>query len=89
MHVARKPALRGRKSTGQEFEPLESHVLLDALNDPSDLMTAWQLMFSTVASLEITGRSLWWIQRGKRNGRDMILPIPIPWIVEVDSRRTV
>ena len=56
-------------------EPLESHPLLDLLADPNDLMVSWSLMFTTVASLELTGRCLWWLPGGKQ-----ILPIPTSWI---------
>ncbi len=57
-------------------DPIDSHPLLDLLADPNNLMVAWSLMFSTVASLELTGRCLWWLPDQKQ-----ILPIPTSWIV--------
>ena len=56
-------------------EPLDNHPILDLLHDPNDLMVSWSLMFTTVASLELTGRSLWWLPDKKQ-----ILPIPTSWI---------
>ena len=59
-----------------DAKPLDSHPLLDLLADPNDLMVSWSLMFTTVASLELTGRALWWLPKRKE-----ILPIPTSWIV--------
>ncbi len=72
----------GLKST-DNLDPLDSHPLLDLLADPNNLMVAWSLMYTTVASLELTGRSLWWLPEQKQ-----ILPIPTSWIVGFDSEGT-
>ncbi|MEX1095341.1 MAG: phage portal protein [Planctomycetales bacterium] len=72
---------RGRKMTSRkshqpiDVEPLESHPILDLIHDPNDLMVAWSLIYITVASLELTGRALWWVPDRKK-----ILPIPTSWI---------
>lgn len=88
IYVAREPKRPKRgKQLGDDLEPLDSHSLLDALADPSELHTEWSLKFVTVASLELTGRALWWVT--KDNGRQVILHIPTSWIVSVDARRTV
>jgi len=78
IHVGRLGSERrlGTKSAGNHPEPLDSHEILDLLADPNDLMVSWSLMFSTVASLELTGRSLWWLP-----GKKQILPIPSSWLV--------
>jgi HK97 family phage portal protein len=92
--VGKKPTRRRIKasSIGEKIEPLESHPLLDALSDPNEIQTFYQLMFASIASLEITGRFLWWIQKGSRPASDgstiRILPIPTPWIVSVDPLQT-
>jgi phage portal protein BeeE len=92
--VGKKPTRRRIKasSIGEKIEPLESHPLLDALSDPNEIQTFYQLMFASIASLEITGRFLWWIQKGSRPASDgstiRILPIPTPWIVSVDALQT-
>ena len=49
------------KSVGEHIEPLPTHELLTALNDPNPLMTRWPLMFATVATLLLTGRAHWWL----------------------------
>ncbi len=53
-----KASRRRYKSLGEKIEPLESHPLLDGLSDPNDLQTFWQLQFSSIASLELTGRAV-------------------------------
>lgn len=60
------------------FTPTSDHELVRILNDPNPLMTAWSLIFSTVASLECTGRALW-VFSGKE-GKRTLWPIPVPWI---------
>ncbi|QDU30596.1 Phage portal protein [Anatilimnocola aggregata] len=72
---------------GNAVEPLSSHRLLNVLSDPSDLHTQWTLMFCTVASLELTGRALWWVT--SENGQDRIFHLPTHWIESTDRRRTV
>ena len=46
------------KHLGEALQPLDSHSLLDALADPSELHTEWSLKFVTVASLELTVREM-------------------------------
>lgn len=57
---------------------LESHALIDLLNDPNDLQVAWSLWYFTVASLELTGRCLWW--RTRIDKREQLLPLPTSWL---------
>lgn len=66
-----------------EIEPLESHPLLDLLADPNGLMVGWSLIYSTVASLELTGRCLWWLPK-----REQIVPIPSSWITAIQTSQT-
>jgi HK97 family phage portal protein len=91
--VGKRPKGRRYKSLGEKIEPLESHPLLDVLSDPNDIQTFWQLMFASIASLEITGRALWWISKGTRDTSNggpatSILHIPTHWIVSVDPMQT-
>lgn len=75
IHVGKKRGkVRGRKGYA-ELEPLESHPLLELLADPNELSVAWSLVFVTVASLELTGRQLWWLPK-----KEQILPIPTSWL---------
>ena len=66
---------RRLKSDDPTVEPLDSHPLLDLLADPNELMVAWSLIYSSVASLELTGKSLWWLPQKAK-----IYPIPSSWI---------
>jgi phage portal protein BeeE len=54
---------------------------LDALNDPNELMVRWALIYTLVASMELTGRQLWWVP--ELNGRRQIFPIPTSWIQNI------
>jgi len=53
------------------------------LANPNNIMVGWSLIFSTVASLELTGKSLWWLPEQKE-----ILPVPTSWIQGYDSEGT-
>lgn len=59
---------------------IANHPLIKLLADPNDLMVGWSLMFTTVASLELTGRALWWLPK-----RESILPIPTSWITRYEG----
>lgn len=82
------PAFRTKAMQPAGVEPLESHPLLDLLNDPSSLDVAFSHVFATVASLELTGRALWLVA-AEEDGRPSLLNIPISWVQEVDRKRTV
>ena len=77
IHVGRvkSPRRLASKSAGS-VEPLDTHPILDLLANPNDLMVAWSLLFTTVASLELSGRQLWWLPK-----QEQILPIPTSWIL--------
>lgn len=75
----RKLTLPGcSKSLGSRVEPLESHPLLLALSDPNPLQVRWPLMYSTAASLLLTGRSHWWLTADE-SGKLQVWPIPAHW----------
>jgi HK97 family phage portal protein len=74
------------KAMGERPEPLPSHPVLDLLSDPWDLGVAWSMITATVASLELTGRALWYVT--EENGRPTIFPVPISWLENVDRKRT-
>ncbi len=76
---------RGRKSTGDSLEPLDSHPFLDALQNPNPLQVRWSLVYSTVASLLLTGRSYWWTPT--IGGRMQLWPIPSHWMRPGDPLR--
>ncbi len=70
-----------RKSLGRRIEPLDSHPLLDTLANPNPWNTYHQLMFNAVASLEVTGRAVLWVNKET----NWIFFIPTPWIIEIDK----
>lgn len=67
-------------------EPLPSHPFLAAIQDPNPLQVQWSLLFSTTASLLLTGRSLWWYSKGKEG--DQIWPLPSNWCEPADNLRS-
>lgn len=82
LKVGRTPSKsRTRSKSHLQAEELDDHELLALLHRPNDLMTSAGLIYSTVASLELTGRSLWYIDDS--DGRDCIFPIPTHWIVKI------
>jgi HK97 family phage portal protein len=90
IHVAKdqkRPSGKKGLSDTDGLEPLDQHPILDLLANPNELMTSWSLMSSTVFSLELTGRSLWWVTES--DGRQVIMPIPSTWVQDVDAKRTV
>jgi phage portal protein BeeE len=89
VHVARDAARgpRTAKAEGDDLEPLASHDILDAIDSPLLLGTRFSLLYCTVASLELTGRSIWWVQPGK-NGKKQITYIPTHWFEKSDRDRT-
>lgn len=71
--------LPGRmKDLAARIEELPAHDLLELLHDPSAIHTAFTLLYSFVASLELTGRSFLWATEGAE-GRELH-PIPTSWI---------
>ena len=78
----KRGAFKGTRDAGN-VEPLDGHPILDLLADPNELGVAWGLMFATVASLELTGRQLWWLP--EIDGRRQILPIPTTWIERIEG----
>lgn len=72
-----------KQAIPSNVQAIEGHPILDCLADPNDLMTAWALIYSTVASLELTGQALWWLPM--QGGRRRIYPIPSSWIESVEG----
>jgi len=70
------------KSIDSDIEVIETHPLLDAVQNPNPIMTSWDLLFFTVAGLEITGLAYWWITDDTGDGEDrmQIWPLPSDWV---------
>jgi phage portal protein BeeE len=80
-----KVGRRVRRRTGQRVKAVEveeqaNHPLALALADPNPVMVPWSLMFSTVATLELTGLGYWWLAEGE-GGALQIWPLPPSWVL--------
>lgn len=80
-------ASRHVKSMTDTLVPLESHLLLDAFDNPNPLMTRWALMFSTIASLQLTGVAYWWITQNEA-GTPEVWPLSSGWVFPLDRMHT-
>lgn len=100
VRVARKA--RGRKPEGgrKEFDTapgfvksmnvgldvIESHPLLDAIQDPNELLVGWSLMYVTSAMLELNGLAYWWLT-ATPDGKPQIWPLPAAWVRPIHGER--
>lgn len=66
------------KAVGDDLEPIPDHPLVAAIDAPNPYMVRWQLMYVTVAGLELTGKAYWWI-RDTNRGLE-IYPLPADWM---------
>lgn len=80
-----------RKQLAEGMEQDDSHPLLDVFEDPNPIMGGWQMLCCTAHSIEVTGRSYWWIQdyRG-REAENRGLPLqlwylPSTWVKPIHS----
>ena len=88
LHVGQiptRPKRRG-KAIGDKVEPIDDHPLLDSINEPNAIQTRWQLMVSTIAGLELTGKAYWWLPDSD-NGKVDVWPLPATWVEPSDSLR--
>ncbi|MCH8043485.1 MAG: phage portal protein [Planctomycetes bacterium] len=83
--VTGSPGVRSKGAT--KPDPLPTHPILDLLANPNDLMVAWSLMYSLVASLELTGRAFLWVT--ERNGKREAFPLPSSWIEGSQGQATI
>lgn len=93
--TAKSPTLgqlpKGLQEVQSNLELIESHPLLDAIDDPNALMVRWTLLFVTAASLELTGKAYWWLfnERRDRQGKWTILPLPASWVRPKHGEKTL
>lgn len=62
-----------------QVEVIHEHEFLTALRSPNIHTTAWSLMFNTAASLNLTGRSFWWMTTNEE-GKMEITFVPSHWV---------
>jgi phage portal protein BeeE len=64
-------------------EIIPNHPINRALEYPNPIMVRHHLLYSTFASIEITGLGYWWMYRDKVTGKSQIWPIPSHWMEPV------
>lgn len=62
------------------LEVYPTHAITDAIDNPNPIMVRHTLLYSTIASGEITGRGHWWMNQNPETGRLEIWPVPSHWI---------
>jgi len=75
------------KGDVDHLEKIEHHPLLAAIADPNELYVQWTLMFTTVASLLLTGKCYWWFWYDKKEDDWQIWPIPSHWMFPIHEGR--
>ncbi len=74
------------KRIHDEAEMIDSHPILDVLNNPNDLMDYWSLIFLTLCSLELEGESYWWICRDDK-ARPYLWYLSDDWVQPVHTEK--
>ena len=69
-----------KKRNGDETEVVSDHALLDFLGDANPFLTAFDIISSTQAYLELEGSAFWWVAR---KGGDKGEPVSI-WVLRPD-----
>lgn len=62
-------------------EIVEDHPLVEAFDNPNEIMTGWVMRFMTAASIELTGKGYWLIIPAEESdtGKNEIWPLPASW----------
>jgi phage portal protein BeeE len=71
------------KSASLQPEPLESHPLIDAINDPNPWMVKWNLIYLLFVHLGLAGKAYWWFR--EVDDRLQIYPFPPDWVSPIHS----
>lgn len=70
------------------IEVLPSHRIVDAIDRPNPFMVKYHLLYSTFASLEITGRAYWWMFDDPKEGTQ-IWCLPTHWCEPVHTQENL
>jgi phage portal protein BeeE len=75
------------KGYEENLEMVEDHWILGVLARPNPYMVRWELLYNTVASLELTGKSFWWLcsDSGDWEQDLTIWPLPSSWVEPVHA----
>lgn len=76
--VTKRRRLRRKRFDSADIEPKEDHEVLDLIMEPNEYMTRWALLYCTVASICLTGRSYWWATR--TGGKMELWYLPTHWV---------
>src|SRR5690606_39268465 len=90
LHVADLSRVsRGPRTTKalDDYEAIPGHPLERLIDDPNPLFVRWELLFSTVCSLELTGAAYWWFSESAEDRAFDIWPIPTHWLRPMDLLR--
>ncbi len=74
------------KQVASRLVPLDTHPLLTALEAPNELMSGFQLLFTIVAHLELSGQSFLYMRDADGGGLESgleIWPLPPSWVQPV------
>ena len=77
LHMAAAPEFIRKEADNLDI--LESHPLLDAIENPNDLHTGWELKYFTATNISITGLGYWWLHVDDA-GQMRIWPLPSSWV---------
>jgi phage portal protein BeeE len=70
---------------GEAIDYLDSHPLLEAINDPNDFLIRWSLIYVTVCQLNLAGIAYWWLD--DHAGKLQIYPLPADWVRPEPERK--
>jgi phage portal protein BeeE len=78
-----------RKQLTDGLEPDKEHPAITDLENPNPYMTGWALKFCTAASMELTGKSFWWIIPGLREDGSAKINyyyLPTSWVKPIHGK---
>jgi HK97 family phage portal protein len=83
-------ALRGRmiKEADDTLQPIDNHVLLDALNNANSFMVGQALFKTTQIHLDLVGEAFWLKERNKLGTPVGFWPLPSDWVTATPTPST-
>lgn len=77
--------LKGTSGNAASVSIYEDHPILDTLRNPNPIMVSSLAMYTTVASLHITGKAFWWLVIDEMTGQPQIWPLPSHWMEPIHT----
>jgi phage portal protein BeeE len=72
--------IRNKATSGQEFEAIASHPVLDLLAEPNATQGCYEFLYFTVANLEIVGRAHWILGTDDDGKEERLFAVPTTWV---------